>query len=182
MATLEEKIKGSHTLELITVANDFAIFTEGMDKYDKSDILTYLQKVLPLLYIKGSLLPRVPPFEDMVPEHYITEENWDNVYSRYKEKFGKDDEYKIVSKDEIYGDKAVKASMAEGLADIYQDVKDFLVLYQQNTDTARQNAVHECGRLFEARWGHRLVNVLAAIHKLLYASKIEDNTLPGEDI
>lgn len=182
MATTEEKVKGSNTLELITVANDFSIFTEGMDKYDKSDILGYLQKVLPLLYIKGSLLPKVPPVEDMVPEHFITEENWDNVYSRYKEKLGDDDAYKIVSHDEINGDKAIKASIAEGLADIYQDIKDFLVLYQQNTDIARQNAVYECGRLFDARWGHRLVNVLAAIHKLLYASKIEDNTLPGEEI
>lgn len=182
MADTEEKAKNSQVLEFITVANDFSIFTEGIDKYDKSDILGYLQKVLPLLYIKGSLLPTIPPGEDMVPEHYVTEENWDNVYSRYKEKLGEDDTYSIVSHDAIYGDKPARASIAEGLADIYQDVKDFLALYQQNTEIARQNAVSECRRLFESRWGHRLTNVHMAIHKLLYAGKIEDNTLPGEEI
>ncbi len=182
MATTEEKVKGQHVIELITVANDFCIFTEGLEKYDKADILSYLQKVLPLLYIKGSLFPAVPPVEDTVAEHYITEENWDNIYSRYKEKLGDDDNYNLVSHDIIMGDKPAKASIAEGLTDIYQDLKDFLVLYQQNTSIARQNAVHECHRLFESRWGHRLVNVHAAIHKLLYAGKIEDNTMPGEEI
>ncbi|MCF8330904.1 MAG: DUF5063 domain-containing protein [Bacteroidales bacterium] len=182
MADIEEKVKGSHVIELITVANDFCIFTEGLEKYDKSDILGYFQKVLPLLYIKGALTPYVPPVEDMVPEHYITEENWDNIYSQFKEKLGEDDMFGLVIHDEIYGDKAEKASIAEGLADIYQDLKDFLVLYQQNTSIARQNAVYECHRLFAARWGHRLVNVHAAIHKLLFSSKIENNTLPGQEI
>lgn len=182
MPTTEEKVTGSHVIELITVANDFCIFTEGIEKYDKADILGYFQKVLPLLYIKGALLPSVPPVEDMVPEHYITEENWDNIYSQYKERLGEDDHYSLVSHDEIYGEKPSKASISEGLADIYQDLKDFLVLYQQNTSMARQNAVYECHRLFQARWGHRLVNVHAAIHKLIYASQIEDNTLPGEEI
>lgn len=182
MADIAEKAKNSQVLEFITVANDFCIFTEGIEKYDKGDILGYLQKVLPLLYIKGSLLPSIPPVDDMVPEHYVTEENWDNIYSQYKEKLGNDDVYSLVSHDTIYGNRPAKASIAEGLSDIYQDVKDFLALYQQNTDMARQNAVAECRRLFESRWGHRLVNVHAAIHKSLFAGKIEDNTIPGEEI
>lgn len=182
MADIEEKVKGSHVLDLMTVANDFCLFTEGLEKYDKSDILGYFQKVLPLLYIKGALIPYVPAVDDMTAEHYITEENWDNIYSQFKEKFGDDDLYGIVVNDEIYGKKAEQASISEGLADIYQDLKDFLVLYQQNTSMARQNAVYECHRLFESRWGHRLVNVHAALHKLLFASKIEDNTLPGQEI
>ncbi|MFO8054587.1 MAG: DUF5063 domain-containing protein [Bacteroidales bacterium] len=182
MTSIDEKVKSSTVLELITVANDFCIFTEGLHTYDKSDLLNYYQKVLPLLYIKGTLIPEVPLAEGTVPEHYLTEEHWERTYSRLKEKIGDEDGYHMVIEDKIYGIKPAKTSISEGLADIYQDLKDFLALYQKNSGIARQNAVSECRRLFEKRWGHRLVNVHAAIHKLLFHQSIEDNTIPGEQL
>lgn len=182
MITTEEKIKSTAVLEFITVANELCLFLEGNEKYDKPTMLAYLQKVLPLLYIKGALLPQIAPPEDAISQQFITEENWDNLYSRIKEKLGKDDRFFLTRHDQIYGTKPGKASIAEGLADIYQDIKDFLVYYQQNTLTARHGAVHECQRLFETRWGHRVVSIHAAIHKVLYASKIEDNSIPGEEV
>ncbi len=182
MTTNEEKVRGTAVLEFITVANELCLFMEGNEKYDKATTLAYLQKVLPLLYIKGALLPQVEPPENTIPQHFITEENWDNLYSRMKEKLGKDDGFFLTRHDEIYGVKPGKASIAEGLSDIYQDIKDFLVYYQQNTLTARQGAVHECQRLFETRWGHRLASIHAAIHKVLYGNIIEDNSIPGEEV
>ena len=51
-------------------------------------------------------------------------------------------------------------------ADIYQDLKDFIYLYQKNTEMAKENAVSECKRLFQTRWGVRLTRAHTVIHEI----------------
>ena len=46
-------------LELLTVANEYCLFLEKAEGYDRLDILLFLQKICPLIYIKASLLPDI---------------------------------------------------------------------------------------------------------------------------
>ena len=55
-------------LEMLTVANEFCLFLEKADEYSKEFILSYLQKVCPLIYIKASLMPEVIVEEDDAAE------------------------------------------------------------------------------------------------------------------
>ena len=63
---------------------------------------------------------------------------------------------------------AIKASIADNLTDVYQDLKDFIILYTKNTQTACENAAFECKLQFETHWGIRVINALKAIHLLLH--------------
>ena len=171
-----ELVYSKNVLEVITVANEFCLFIEEVDKYNKEFILSYLQKVLPLLYLKGSLLPDVKVENEEANERYVTEEHWQNIYLALKKKLGKDDTYwNINNSDEISDNgteiKPIKASLAENLADIYQDLKDFLVLYQKPLTIAKENAVCECKNLFETHWGFRVVNTHKAVHYILFKNK-----------
>jgi hypothetical protein len=75
------------------------------------------------------------------------------------------------------------SSISENMADIYQDLKDFLLLYQTGTDEVMNDAVWECRLNFESFWGQKLVNSMRAIHKFIYSGeeigKVE--TDPGEN-
>jgi hypothetical protein len=57
------------------------------------------------------------------------------------------------------------------MADIYQDVKDFLLLYQTGTGEVMNDAVWECRMNFENFWGQKLVNSMRAIHKFIYSGE-----------
>ena len=65
----------------------------------------------------------------------------------------------------------VISTISENMADIYQDIKDFLLLYQTGTAEVMNDAVWECRMNFENFWGQKLVNSMRAIHRFLYSGE-----------
>ncbi|MFC2111142.1 DUF5063 domain-containing protein [Bacteroidota bacterium] len=169
-----ESVKSKSVLEMITVAYEFSLFIESAENYDKETVISYLQKVCPLIYIKGALLPQVEVTDESAAERFVTEENWDGIFSMLKTKFGKDDEFLLVEDDIITGVKPTKASLADNLTDVYQDLKDFVMLYQKNLTAAKECAIRDCKVLFEKSWGAKLINAHQHIHQLSFAETDEN--------
>jgi hypothetical protein len=71
------------------------------------------------------------------------------------------------------------------MADIYQDIKDFLLLYQTGNVEVMNDAVWECRMNFENFWGQKLVNSMRAIHRFLYSGeeigKVEKKSAGDEE-
>lgn len=155
-------------IEMATVANEFCFFLETLGTKDKQTILEFSQRILPLLYLKGSLLPDISPEYPEANERFVTEEEWQNIFTMLREKFGKDDEYWIIDPLYINETEPLKASLSENMADIYQDMKDFIMLMQKNTLSARENAISECNNLLANHWGYRIGNIFNRIHHLIY--------------
>jgi hypothetical protein len=155
-------------LELLTVANEFCLFLEKAEEYERTDILRYLQKIGPLIYLKSSILPDIPVDDDEVAEHFVTEEEWESVFNSLHQKFGVDDIYYFIDHHEKSNTDPVRASLAENFTDLYQDLKDFVLLYQKPRRASMEFAVYEIKRLFETRFGYRIVNAHAALHYLLF--------------
>lgn len=162
----ENLAQSKSVLEMVTVAHEFCLFMEKVDSYPKEDVLNYFQKIIPLLYLKGSLLPDIEVSDETYLERFVTAETWEIVFNDVRNKLKPDDEYWVLE----YSDdtEAVKASISENLTDTYQDLKDFVILYSKNTQTARENAASECKLHFETHWGIRLINALKAIHLLKF--------------
>ena len=163
-------------LEMLTVANDFCLSMEKVENYNNRDLLLYLNRILPLIYIKASLLPAVVPSDDEAIEHYVTEEQWENLFNALRIQFGDHDLYHFIDQHEHSHADPVRGSLAENIADLYQDLKDFVLLYQNPLVTFRENAVKECRYLFETRYGYRIVNAHQAIHYLIYET--DDTSRP----
>lgn len=162
----ENLAQSKSVLEMITVAHEFCLFMEKVDSYTQEDVLNYFQKIIPLLYLKGSLLPTVEVSDDSYLERYVTAETWEIVFNDVRNKLKPFDEYWTLEQND--DNEAIKASIAENLTDAYQDLKDFVILYTKNTQTARENAAHECKLHFETHWGSRIINALKAIHLINY--------------
>ena len=163
------KIKSTVVLEMIRVAHEFNVFSEDIAKKNTKDIISFYQKVLPLMYLKASLLPDIEVSDPTANERYVAEEHWESIYMSLKEKFAKADEFWELDEN----NDSAKASLAEKLADIYQDTKDFVVLFQKNQMAAKENAVFEMKRLFMVHWGPRSISVLNQLHTVLYQQEIE---------
>ncbi|MEI6853097.1 MAG: DUF5063 domain-containing protein [Bacteroidota bacterium] len=173
----QDKVHSKNVIEVITIANEVCIFLEEIDKYEKRYICLYLQKILPLLYLKGALLPDIEISSEDANERFVTQEQWENVYNALQKKLGKDDTFMFIDQATRLDDETEKGSIAEFMADIYQDMKDFILLYQKNTLSARENAVYSCKVLFEESWGTKLINTHKAIHMLLYGKRKGTNQL-----
>jgi len=155
-------------LEMITVANEFCYYLENAEEKSKTGILEFMNRILPLLYLKGSLLPDIEVENPEANEKFVTEEQWERIFLMLRDKFGKQDEFWTIDPLYINDTEPLKASIAENIADIYQDMKDFVLLFKKNTHAARQNAAAECRALFQTHWGYRVGNILPKIHYFLY--------------
>ncbi len=163
-----------NVLELLRVALEYCLFMEKADKKNKAEIYDFFLKIGPLLYLKGKLLPEIEPEYPESTERFVTEEEWQEIFNIFRAVFMEDDEYYHVNYEEFNEYEAVKASLSENLTDIYQDLKDFIFLYQKNSQAARQNALHECKSLFETRWGPKTLSSLRYMHYLHNEHVIND--------
>lgn len=172
-----EVVYSKNVIEFATVANEYCSFIEAVDQFNRKNFITRVQKLFPLLYLKAALLP-VPEIEmsDDVPVKYVNEEDYNFLLHKLEEKFGQFDAYHEVFDPSMqYREVALEASVSENIADVYQDLKDFLISFRIGTPEVMNNALWECRNNFEQYWGQRLVNGLRAIHNLVYGdSELEE--------
>lgn len=161
-------------LEFLTVANEYCLFTEKAEQYSKEDILLYYIKICPLLYLKGILLPKLEENDSEITERYVTEEAWESILQTFKRKFGEEDVFWNIENDQTDEKISIKLSVSEHIADVYQDMKDFVMLYQKSTHAAKENAVLECYRLFETHWGSKIIFIQKALHAIVFPEQLVD--------
>jgi hypothetical protein len=161
-----------NVIEFVAVANEYCKYAEHSSQLKGDELLRILQRILPLMYIKASLLPALEPFFEDGNEKFVTESDWTVIHETLKNKFGTADDYL-----EVFDEKTnetegpVISSISENMADIYQDIKDFLLLYQTGTSEVMNDALWECRMNFENFWGQKLVNAMRAIHKFIYSGE-----------
>jgi len=164
----EDPTMSKNALEMLIVANEYCLFMEEIEDKSRQDIFEFVHRVLPLMYTKGSLIPEITVDDTGANMRFVTEEQWENIFTLLRDIFADDDEFWIIDPQYINETEPLKASLAENLSDIYQDMKDFVLLYQKNTHAARQNALAECKNLFSEHWGYRIGNILSRLHHLIY--------------
>jgi hypothetical protein len=167
---IQEPAYSPFVLEFLAVAHKFCVFIEEVHKHSLDQVRDYLHKALPLLYVRGTVLPVIAIVELEMNEKYVTEEQWQFTFNELREKFGTDDEYWFVENDNPHND-LIKGSISDNLADIYQDMKDFVILYQKPMRDAKVAAVWEIRQLFRSHWGFRVVNVLKVLHYQLFSDE-----------
>ena len=161
-----EEAYSKPVIEMLTVANEYCIFLEKIENYPTQEIFPYLQRILPLMYLKGSLLPEIKVDDSSFNEKFLTEEQWEIKFNELRNKFADKDEFWFINYEGPDETDPVKGSMAEHLTDIYQDMKDFVMLFQKSARASKQNAVDDIRKLFHDHWGSKVINALKLIHQL----------------
>jgi hypothetical protein len=167
-----DPVYSRNVIEFVAVANEYCKYTEHASELKGDELLKIMQRILPLMYLKASLLPQLNPFFEDGNEKFVTESDWTGIDETLKEKFGTANDYLEVFDEKINDSEGpVLSSISENMADIYQDMKDFLLLYQTGTSEVMNDAVWECRLNFETFWGQKLLNSMRAIHKFIYSGE-----------
>lgn len=178
----ESVIFDRNTVEFVTVAAEYCAFLERSEGMKRAVFVDTILKILPLLYIKASMLPEVEAIGEDAPENFVTEEDYEVVRLTIASIMGDRDDYlEVFMQDMVYSDTPIKAAVSEDLADIYQDIKDFVSVYRLGFDETMHDALAVCKENFALYWGQKLVNTLRALHDVKYNVKNEDDDEPADE-
>ena len=173
-----------NVLDFVAVAVQFCAILEKDEVQPRAEWIDNMLKLLPLLYVKASLLPETWLVEDEELPTFVKEGDYMRVGNQVVTIMGEDDTYLDVFMDEMkYSDTPLSAFVSENMADIYQDIRNFVSVYQFELTDQMNDAVFECTRTFREYWGQKLVNILRPLHALKYSdSPTMDEELNQEDL
>lgn len=170
MEKVENPIYERNTLEFVTVALEFCTFVETAGQNGLFDFMDKAVKILPLLYLKATLLPEVELDEEAEPELHVTEDMYESVRTRIASLLGVRDTYlETFHPDMQYSDTPIAAFISENLADVYQDVGNFVSLFRQGYEEVMLQTIALCRTNFREFWGQQLLNALKALHAARYS-------------
>lgn len=168
-----EPAYSKNVIEFITVAHNFCLTLESSEKYEKEEFLEIILKMLPLLYLKATLLPRIPEPDPDQNERFLTLEQYEKLFNKLRSIFEKEDvSYTLNLKNQDH--EPLKVSVSEMLSDIYQDMKDFVWLYQKQSRASKQNAVYHVRLNFLQHWSIKALNSIKILHYIVFGDFLEE--------
>ena len=162
------------TIAFVTAAAQTCLLLEHPDEHTREELIEQLLRLLPVLYLRTRLLGDDEALTEDEPQRFVTEEDYNYTLIGLRNAFGTDDAYLDVFVDQgVYTDEVQTAYISEGLADIYQELKDLAAAFQTGEEAIMHDAVVACREAFAAHWGQKLLAVMRALHSLSH-SDIED--------
>lgn len=156
-------------IEFVAVAKEFCDFVENAHRMTQRDFVVRLQKFLPLIYLKGSLLPHNESGLEGVTEDFVTEDRYNCLFAEIHSLMGGLDDYLEVFDDNMqYSETPVVHSISEKVCDIYQDLKNFISSYRCGIPEVMDEALWQLNESFESYWGKACSEVLRAVHQVVY--------------
>ena len=171
-----------NVVEFVTVAAEFCKFLEQAEGMKRATFVDTSLKILPLLYLKASMMPKCEMMGEDMPENFVTEETYEIVRMNLAGILGEKDDYlDVFVSDMKYSDQPITKYISEDLADIYQDIKDFIFVFQLGLNETMNDALAICQENFALYWGQKLVNTLRALHDVKYAQADSEDENPSDE-
>lgn len=176
MEPTSQVIFDKNSIEFVTVAAEYCGFIERSREVGKQSFVDTALKILPLLYLKASLLPECELMGEDDLETFVTEDDYEYVRRSIARVLGAQDDYlEVFHPDMAYSDTPIKKCISEDLADIYQDLKDFIGVFQSGLNVTMNDSLCVCKEHFAEFWGQRLVNTMRALHDVKYHTSDEED-------
>ncbi len=171
---MEEVVFSKYTVDFARVALEYCVFVEKSKAQDKESFLDGMARILPLLYLKALIVPEIEEQYDSSLEVKVTESMYSDLQNQIETLLGEDDLYLETFHPDIkLSDSPVAVKISEDLADIYQDLGNFISVFKNGNKETMNDSLIVCIRSFKEYWGQRLVNALRAIHHIKFQEKEE---------
>lgn len=183
MINNNEIIYSSTVIDFVTVGVEFCSLLENEKPMKRNEWMDTALKILPLLYVKASLLPATVEMNDQPPHTFVKEEDYNRIVYNVSSIMGEEDVYLDVYKEEMkYSDRPISSFISEDIADIYQDIRNLVSVYQFELEDQMNDALLICSQNFKTYWGQKLVNVIRPLHALLYKENDDNDDTFETDI
>ena len=177
-----ELIFERNVVEFVTVAAEFCKFLEQAETTPRNAFVDTSLKILPLLYLKAEMLPACERMGEDDLETFVTEDAYEVLRMNIAGIMAEKDDYLDVFVSEMkYSDQPIRKFISEELADIYQDIRDFIFVFQLGLNETMHDALAVCQENFKLYWGQKLVNTLRALHDAKYNDNNDEEEEDDED-
>lgn len=164
----EDLLYSDEVIGFLKEAAGFCELLENAAGYKRKDWFERLRRNLPRLYDTALALPEVESIFEESNEKFVTEQQYEMIRNLAARKTGSFDDYpEVFNPDEPIEELQITVSLSENLADIYQDIKDFITLYHLGNNEVMNDALWEIKMNFEQLWGQKLLNALRVVHRLI---------------
>ena len=172
-------VYSKNVIEFVTVAAETCLFLEHSAELSREDFVLKSIKLLPLLYLKASLVEIPASVFDEGAEKFVTEEDYQYIREQVERLLGADDCYlEVFHPDMSLSDTPIAAFVSENIADLYQELKDFAANFQLGEVDIMNDALVVCLEAFGEHWGQKLLNAMRALHSLRFSdgfNAVENN-------
>lgn len=160
-------------ISFIGLANEYCGALCDMSNMEKDMFISQMLRLLPRLYIAMSdvsISHAEYEYDEYVDlGNYVDEDYYESIRRNVEMLLGPDDVYlETFEEDMKYSDTPIGASIAENLADIFQDLFNFVEVVRDSEGEQTIEALALCKENFSNYWSQRLCNVLRALNNIKY--------------
>lgn len=161
-------------LAVTALATRYCQAVETAPEYEQDEFVAEMLNLLPRLYWEFSDIPAgssVSLEEDMDEYYadYVDEDFYESVRRQAEALLGEHDTYlETFEEDMKYSDTPIGASIAEGLADIFQPLYNFISVVKDTDGESLEGAFCSCKEKFESYWAQTLCNVMRPLNAMRY--------------
>lgn len=168
-----EDIKGPLVKEFVVVAGDYCRLLEQASKKRTGELFHELQQLLPSIYLKALGLPRPKYCYEEEPLTFVREDDYARIHNALQQKFELFNGITGMSPGTLPNKhELISFGMAERFADLYEELKNFVMLYEVGLPQSMNDAVWNCRKSFEHNLGIKLADGLKSLHTLVYNKHI----------
>ena len=172
--TMKSFVYQESTIAFVTAAAQTCLLVEQCSDHTREEWVEQMLRLLPVLYLRTRLVEPAGTMLEDEPQRFVTEEDYNYVLFGVRNLLAADDAYVDVFVDGgIYTDEVQTAYISEGVADVYQELKDMAAAFQTGEEPIMNDAVVLCREAFDAHWGQKLLAVLRALHALSIDSQLD---------
>jgi len=184
MNNLDNLFYNENTITLIKIAGEYCNLIEECNNYSIRELLKKLLIYLPHLYHLGMIIPEIEENSDNYNEKYVTEDIYNSIYNSLLMKFGQYDTFEgLYIEENFQNTENTTMSISEFLSDIYQDLKNFIYLFQFGNEEVMYEALWDLKINFELYWGRRITELMRPLHDLFFSDKeLEEETFKKQNI
>jgi len=157
-------------IDFVTVTAETCLLLERAGEHTHELFVEKSLRLLSVLYLKSVLLSVPERVFDDPTERFVNETDYAEVKDTVAMIMGEKDSFlETFHPDMSLSDTPIAAFISENLADIYQELKDFVANYQLADTDIMNDALADCLTAFSEHWGLKLLNSLRALHVVRYS-------------
>ncbi len=169
-------------LEFVRLSKEYCTLLETEMVLSQSEFIRFSLYSLPSIYSAMIRIPQIEPVFDEGSEKFVSEQNWSEVYRKIAECMeGNNDFLDIPGESEFDRSDLITRKVSEDMADLYQDLRDFLEIYRNAPEDVMNDALWECQNNFMSFWGSKSLRISAALHKIYIGEIKADEKIIGKD-
>jgi len=178
---INEYVYAPAMVDFVTSANAYCHFLENLQEVTGRVFIERSVTLLAKVYAGILMTGETEPGIGSNAEQTVTEQDWSVIYRRISMLLGAHNDYLLPAGEQDFDrSDLVTHTIAEDLADIYQELKDFTTSYARGLEELMNDAAWEVKERFGEHWGRKLLAALAALHELLVEGTDPDEETRGE--